>query len=189
MPASPANNALGEVVGEETARVAGPGAKVMVLAPASGDPAGMTIDPVLKALTAKLAQQGNCTVIATHRVKARLTDPSPTREELTAAQIEGLVRDAKGATAVVSFVGFPVLDDAQITAFKSRSLKCVAVYTAGPQAGPHYKKLLTSKVLEVAVLPRLEPPANAAPGSSPARDMFNRQYQLVTPETADKTVF
>jgi|GEM_PF-1132385 len=189
LPASAPSNALGEIVGEETARLAGPGAKVMVLAPAAGDPAGRTVEPVLKAFTATLAQQGKLTVVATQRVKARLTDPSPTREELTAAQLEGMVRDAKGATTVVSFVGFPVLDDGQIAGLKGRQLKFIAIYTAGPQAGPHYRKLLTSRVLEVAVLPRFDPPANAVPNPTAARDIFNRQYQLVTPDTVAKASF
>lgn len=189
VPASAANNALGEVVAEEAARLVGPGGKVMVLAPVASDPAGMTIEPVLKALAATLAQQGKVSVVATHRVKARLTDPSPTREEMTGAQFEGLVRDMKGATGVVSFVGFPVLDEAQIAALKSRQLKCLAVYTAGPQAGPHYKKLLTDKVLGVVLLPRFEAPASTVPNASAARVTVNRQFQLVTPDTVAQATF
>ena len=189
IPATPVNNALAEVVGEEAARLGGPGARVMVLAPAITDGAGMWLEPVLKALSTQLALRGNLTVVATQRVKARLDDPSPTREELTAAQFQDLLADLKGATVVVSFVGFPVLDDAQIAGLQNRQVKFLAVYTAGPQGGPHYQKLLAARVLDVAILPRMEPPPNAAPNATAARDIFNRQYQLVTPETVGQATF
>ena len=189
IPATPVNHALAEVVGEEAARLGGPGAKVMVLAPAATDGAGMWLEPVLRALTAQLAVRGNLTVVATQRVKARIDDPSPTREEMTAAQFQGLLGDLQGATVLVSFVGFPVLDDAQIAALKNRAVKFLAVYTAGPQGGPHYQKLLTARVLDVAILPRMEPPASAVPNATAARDIFNRQYQLVTPETVGQATF
>lgn len=189
IPARPVNHALAEVVGEEVARLGGPGAKVMVLAPAVTDAAGMWLEPVLKSLTAQLAVRGNLTVVATQRVKSRLDDPSPTREELTAAQFQGLLADLKGATVVVSFVGFPVLDDAQIAGLQNRPVKFVAVYTAGPQGGPHYQKLLAARVLDVAILPRLEPPPTAAPNATAVRDIFDRQYQLVTPETVGQATF
>ena len=177
-------NALGEIVGEEAARLAGPGAKVLVLAPTASDPAGMSIEPVLKSFAAALAKHGNVTIAATERVKARMSDPSPTREELTAAQLDKLVRGAAGASAVVSFVGFPVLAEAEIAELKKRNLKFVAIYTAGPQAGPHYKKLLEARVLDVAILPRMELPPAAAQIPTKPRDFFDRNYQLATPETA-----
>ena len=189
IPATPVNSALAEVVGEEVARLGGPGAKVMVLAPAVTDGAGMWLEPVLKALSTQLALRGNLTVVATQRVKSRIDDPSPTREELTAAQFQGLLADLKGAAVVVSFVGFPVLDEAQTAGLQNRQVKFLAVYTAGPQGGPHYQKLLTARVLDVAVLPRFEPPANAVPNPTAARDIFNRQYQLVTPETVGQATF
>ncbi len=182
-------SALAEVVGEEVAKLAGPAAKVLVLAPASGDPAAVWLDPVLKSFSASLKQHGGVTVAATEKVKARLDDPSPTREELTAAQFDGFLRGVKGATAIVSFVGFPVLDAAQIAGLKDHQVKLVAIYTAGPQAGPHYKKLLEARVLDLAILPRMDLPAGAAQPPVTPRDFFDRQYLLVTPETAAKTQF
>jgi hypothetical protein len=179
---------MGEVVGEETAKLAGPGAKVLLLAPAKGDPAGLWIDPVLQAFTAALNQHGNGTVVATERVKARADDPSPTREELTAAQLEGLLNKAGGATALVSFVGFPVLDEAQIASLKKRQIKVVALYTAGPQAGPHYKKLLEARALDLAILPRMEPPATAQKPATP-REIFNHQFFSVTATNAAQLNF
>ena len=128
-------------------------------------------------------------MLATQRVRARLKDPSPTREDLTATDLEGIVSGAKGVAAVVSFVGFPVLNDAQIAALEGRKLKFIAIYSAGPKAGTHYKKLLTAKALDVAVLPRLDPSANAAPNSTAARDIFNQRYKLVTPDTVAQTSF
>ncbi len=92
----------------------------MVLAPVASDPAGMTIEPGLKALAAAQAQQGKIAVVATHRVKARLADPSPTCEELTTGEFDALLRDMKDATGVVSCVDFPGLDAAQIAALKHR---------------------------------------------------------------------
>lgn len=188
-PSTGPQNVLAEVAAEEAARLAGPGGKVLVLAPASGDPAGMAIDPVLKPFAAALATHGKVTVTATERVKARVNDPSPTREELTPAQLDGFLRGAKGASAIVSFVGFPVLDDAQIAGLKSRSIKLIAIYTAGPQAGPHYKKMLMANALDLAILPRMDPPPGAPPNPPTSRDTFNRQYLLATPETAARLQF
>jgi hypothetical protein len=188
-PSTGPQSALAEVTAEEVARLAGPGGKVFVLAPASGDPAGMAIDPVLKPFAAALVKHGNVTVSATERVKARVNDPSPTREELTAAQFDGFMRGTKGATAIVSFVGFPVLDDAQIAGLKSRSIKLVAIYTAGPQAGPHYKKTLMANALDLAILPRMDPPPGVPQNPPATRDTFNRQYLLATPETAARLQF
>ncbi len=189
VPVSAPQNALAEVLGEEVAQLAGPGAKVLVLAPASGDAAAVWVDPVLKSFSTALAQQGKGTVVATEKVKARLDDPSPMREELTAAQFEGFLRGVKNATVIVSFVGFPVLDAAQIAGLKDRKVKLIAIYTVGPQAGPHYKKLLEARVLDLAILPRMDPPAGAAQPPVTPRDFVNRQYLLVTPETAAKTQF
>lgn len=189
VPISAPQNALAEVVGEEVVKLAGPGAKVMVLVPASGDAAALWVDPVVKSFASVLAQQGKGTVVATERVKARVTDPSPTREELTAAQFEGLLRNVKNATAIVSFVGFPALDAVQTAGLKDRKIKLVAIYTAGPQAGPHYKPLLEARALDLAILPRMDPPLGAAQPPVTPRDFFNRQYLLVTPETAARTQF
>jgi hypothetical protein len=187
-PSAP-QSALGEIVGEETARLAGPGSKVLLLVPAKGDPAAMWVESAVPVFTATLARHGNVTVVAMERVKVRTDDPSPMREELTAKQFDSLLNNLRGAVAVVSFVGFPVLDEAQLASVKKRQLKMVAIYTAGPQAGPHYRKALESRALGLAILPRMEPPAGASQKPATAKELFNQQFQAVTPETAAQLSF
>jgi hypothetical protein len=83
------------------------------------------------------------------------------------------------ANAFVIFAGLPPLSARGIEKITGRSLKLMAVCGYGA----NLKRLLQAQVVSVAVVPRFDdlPPGTPAPKT--ARDWFEREFELLTPET------
>jgi hypothetical protein len=83
------------------------------------------------------------------------------------------------ANAFVIFAGLPPLSPQSIEKFARRSLKLMAVCGYGA----NLKRLLQARVVSVAVVPRFDdlPPGTPAPKT--AWDWFQREFELLTPET------
>lgn len=84
--------------------------------------------------------------------------------------------------AFVVFAGLPPLSRALMQKLEFRSLKLVTVGGYSPDV----RRWLESRVLALAVIPRYgePPPENPAPKS--AKDWLDREFELVTPESAER---
>ncbi len=89
------------------------------------------------------------------------------------------------ANAFVVFAGLPPLSARGIEKFTGRSLKLMAVCGYGE----NLKRLLQARVVSLAVVPRFDdlPPGTPAPKT--ARDWFQREFELLTPETMGRVPY
>nr|MBP9901801.1 hypothetical protein [Verrucomicrobiota bacterium] len=89
------------------------------------------------------------------------------------------------ANAFVIFAGMPPLSARGIEKFTGRSLKLMAV--CGYNA--NLKRLLQARAVSLAVVPRFAdlPPGTPAPRT--ATDWFQREFELLTPETLDRAPY
>ena len=90
-----------------------------------------------------------------------------------------------GANGFVIFAGMPPLSPQGVAKFSGRSLKLMAVCGYGITL----KQLLQSRVVSLAVVPRFDdlPPGTPAPKT--ARDWFQREFELLTPETLGRAPY
>ena len=88
----------------------------------------------------------------------------------------------KMLSIVVVFAGLPPCSQLLVDKLAGGSLKLVAVCGNSPMV----KEWLEAKALALAIVPRMEdlPPGTAAPKT--ARDWFQREFEIITPETAGR---
>jgi hypothetical protein len=84
-----------------------------------------------------------------------------------------------GANAFVIFAGMPPLSARGIEKFAGRSLKLMAVCGYGSTL----KQLLQARVVSLAVVPRFADLPPGTPEPKTAQDWFQREFELLTPET------
>jgi hypothetical protein len=86
------------------------------------------------------------------------------------------------ANAFVIFAGLPPYSQPLLDKLAARSLKMVAVCGYGPEV----RRWLEAKALAMAVVPRFEDvPANA-PAPKTIREWFQREFEIVTPDTVGR---
>jgi hypothetical protein len=166
--------ALGEVMAEKTTQLGdGKGALVLVVAEKDNH---QSTDYGLAADTFRKALGKGMQVVATEAVK---TPPVLTRgvEPLTAEKFFELLQKYSSADYLVSFVGVPPLTSAQIAQLPSPRPQVIEVITYNAPT----KALFAGKVLSLAAVFKPESQEAALGGS--AQEIFDAQYQLVTPVT------
>lgn len=84
-----------------------------------------------------------------------------------------------GANAFVIFAGLPPLAPRVVEKFAGRSLKLMAVCGYGATL----KQLLQARVVSLAVVPRFADLPPGTPEPKTAQDWFQREFELLTPET------
>lgn len=104
---------------------------------------------------------------------------------VTAEEFAAALERNPQANAFVIFAGMPPFSQAFVDKLTARSAKLIAIcsYTA------EVRRWLESKVLAVAIVPRFAdlPPGTPAPKT--ARDWFQREYELLTPETLGRAPY
>lgn len=86
-----------------------------------------------------------------------------------------------GVDAVVSFASFPELDDRHISNLPQKSPRLLVVV---PRPYPEVKQLLQRGVIQKAVIQRFTPKPFPTADAKTARQWFDLQWQVFTPETA-----
>jgi len=97
---------------------------------------------------------------------------------VSSEQLLAIVSKTPGANAVVVFAGLPPWSQELADKLAARSLKLVAVCGYGPNV----RRWLESKALALAVVPRFDDPPAGAPAPKTAKEWFEREFQLITPE-------
>lgn len=173
-------SALGTVAAEETSKLLGHvGDLVMVI-----EDSGPQGDPVtaaqLSQFKSALKKSGKVRIKAVERMA---TDPMTrfsTGGTMPPDQFAAVRAKHPDVAAVVLFVPFPVLPASECAALKAGRTKFVVVSAVVPG----YRALVANGVISLAVVPK--PSTGEVPPGSPKtlREWFDRDYLVVTPETA-----
>ena len=104
---------------------------------------------------------------------------------VSSEQLLAAIDQTPTARAFLILAGLPPFSNALAEKINSRSLKLVAVcgYSA------NVRRWLEAKAVAVAVIPRFSELPVGTPPPKTARDWFDREYQLVTPETLAQLPF
>lgn len=176
--------AVGEVIADEATRLLGGASEIVLIArapdPNEPDANGERIASFQAAMKLRKSPQ----------LEAVEWLPRPPRGTMDLGDVaeEVLVAFADKhpkANAFVIFAGMPPLSARGIEKFTGRSLKLMAV--CGYNA--NLKRLLQARAVSLAVVPRFAdlPPGTPAPRT--ATDWFQREFELLTPETLDRAPY
>lgn len=165
--------ALGEIMAVKLNDLAGgKGSVVLVVAQSdNGQPTaiGQAITTFRNTLSKSIR------ISATETVTARAVLP-PGYEPLSPSKFSELLQKYPDTDYLVSFVGVPVLTPSQISQLPARRPQAVEVITFRAPA----RAMFANKVVCLAAISRQVPDQSAA--GRPAQELFDAQYQIITPE-------
>lgn len=169
---------LGEVMAEQAAKTVSSGGKVILIARDTQAFASDAADIQVSAFLKRLAVD-HVSVVSTQWIKADpLRIPSVPQGDFF-----GIVKRAGDHDVVVSFLGPPMFDDAQVAKLGSDYAKVVALCTGGIPRQTDLGQAFRRGVLKVAIVDR--PSSSISGGSSGSdkslspRAAFDRWYQVV----------
>jgi len=165
---------VGEVMAEQTARVAGKSGKIVVISiPTSGLP---ELETQMKAFRKKIWELGDYHL----RDYEMDTKDQPKYGVGTGLSGRRYVRTANknlDAAVIVSFVGAPSMKAEDIA-----ELEKVPKLVAQARSVDHLPKLFASNLISVAVASRFNFPAPGPIKPSTPQEHFDKRYQIVTSE-------
>ena len=170
--------AVGEVFADEVTRLLGGTGQIVLIAraPDPNDPDANSERIASFQTAMKLRKSPQLAAVEW------LTRPPRGAMDLGGVSEEQLVAFADkhpGANAFVIFAGLPPLSPRGIEKFAGRSLKLMVVCGYGE----NLKRLLQARVVSVAVVPRFDDLPPGTPVPKTARDWFQREFELLTPDT------
>jgi hypothetical protein len=176
--------ALGEVLAEEIGRFPGGPSKVLIISRQVRQEGPDARREQVASLTAALRHDAKLKLLATEWV------PRPPRGvmdlgELTEEQFLAALEKNATANVAVVFAGLPPCSQPLVDKLAARSLKLVAVSGYGPTV----RRWLESKALAIAVVPRTEDLPAGTPAPKTTRDWFQREFNIITPETVGQMAF
>ena len=172
----PLQRTVGQVLAEETARVTGQPAKIVVVT--VNTPNAPELKVQLDAFQKDLKRLGNITI-----ADKVVLDPGDNPKYragagLSAKHLLKIIRKHAGADAIVSFVGTPQLSDQDLA-----QLHAMPKLVADTHSPEKLVNLLDKKILVSAVVPRFEFPAPGPRKPHTAREWFDRDFQVITPDS------
>jgi hypothetical protein len=170
--------AVGEVLADEVGRLLGGTGKIVLLSRQLSTDGPDATGERVGSFTAALQRRANVKLAATEwapRPPAGVMDLGA----VTPEQLLGAMDKNPEANALVVFAGLPAYSQPLGGKLAARSLKLVAVCGYGPVA----RRWLESKALALAVVPRFDDPPAGAPTPKTAKEWFDREFQLLTPES------
>lgn len=167
---------LGVAVAEETAKLLGSQGKVVLILPQRGNYKDPTVELQRSAFVKTLAKTKGLSLAATESLE---TERPGTMGGggLDPEQFRQLIQRHAGAEGFVSLAGLPEFPKDAPLVLPGKKLLVVG------SPGSQLKALLLGGVVQVAIIPRMNPPAA---GTKPrtAREWFNSAYEVVTPASA-----
>jgi hypothetical protein len=169
--------AAGEVLAEEVGRLLGGRGKVVIIgrevSKDGTDAAGQRVLSLTQALQAQKALQ-----LAGTEWIPRPAGPMDLGG-VSLDQLLAVIQKQADANAFVIFAGLPPYSQPLLDQLSARSLKMIVVCGYGPEV----RRWLEAKALAMAIVPRFDDvPANAPPPKT-TRDWFQREFEIVTPDT------
>ena len=172
----PLQQAIGEVMAEETSHAVGRSGHVIIVSMETGQAPELKVQ--MEAYEKQLSLLGGITV------KDRLMlDPGDNPKYrpgsgLSAKRFLKIVRKNASADAIVSFVGAPELSNEELEQMKS-----VPKFIAEAHSPEKFRNLLEKKILLAAIVPRYEFPAPGPRKPTTGRQWFDRYFQVLRPES------
>lgn len=166
---------LGVAVAEETAKLLGGQGKVVLILPRRGNYKDPTVELQQSAFVKTLAKTKGLSLAATESLE---TERPGTMGGggLDPEQFRQLIQRHTGAEGFVSLAGLPEFPKDAPLALPGKKLLVVG------SPSPQLKALLVGGVVQVAIIPRTNPPTGTKPRT--AREWFNSAYEVVTPASA-----
>ena len=166
---------IGEVMAEQTVRVAGNKGKVVLMTiPTSGQP---ELETQLQAFRAALKKQGN------FELREYEMDPKEQEKYAVGSGLSGrryvrTVNKNLDAAVFVSFIGAPHLKDEDLA-----ELKQTPKFVAEARSVDNLPKLFKKQLISVAVASRFNFPAPGPLQARTAQERFDKRYQIVVAES------
>ena len=170
---------LGAVTAEETAKLLGNKGQVLVMARGTGANINPSVEAELKAFQQTLRKQTGMSVIID---KAQV---SPNQMMATGGGVPTemflkAIETHPNLGALVLFMGFPQLNDAELEGLKKSGVKIVVACTIRPSD----RQLIERQVIHLALVPRSDPPPTGAPAPRTVRERFDQEFTIITPGAA-----
>ena len=166
---------VGEVMAEQTARVAGPGGKIVLITIPTSDQPELKVE--LQAFNAKLRKLGKFE-LREYELDTKDQDKYGIGTGLSGRRYVRTANKNLDAAAIVSFVGAPSVKDEDVT-----ELKRVPKLVAQARSVDHLPKLFGRQLISVAVASRFSFPAPGPVMARTVQDRFDKRYQIVVAAT------
>lgn len=168
---------IGEVMAEQTAMVAGPKGKIVLITiPTRGEP---ELQTQLDAFHAKLKKLGNYE-LREYEMDTKDQDKYGVGMGLSGRRYVRTANKNLDAAVVVSFVGAPHMKDEDIA-----ELQRVPQFVAEARAVDNLPKLFKKELISVAVAARFLFPAPGPITPRTAQERFDKRYQIVAATNVD----
>ena len=171
--------ALGTVTAEETAKLLGDKGQVLVIVRGFGANQNPSVEAELQAFEQTVKKHPGLGM-QVEKFQASPMLMMATGGGLPAEELFKALSSHANLNAVVMFLGFPQLADAQLADLKQSGIKAVVVSSLRPG----YKQLLEQQVIHVVIVPRPEPPPAGGPTPKTVRERFDQEYLIFTPADA-----
>ncbi len=165
---------LGEVMAGEAVKLAEGGARIIIITRDMGSFRLPAAEVQLAGCLAALKSAGK-TPAATRTIKAdplRVVGVPP-------GEFFEILRQGKENDVIVSFLGPPMLDAAQIAKLGPKRSRIVALCAGTMPARVDLKRAFEQQLLHVAIVSRPDAPAQAAAGNT--RSAFEQMFKVITP--------
>ena len=168
--------AVGEVAAQEIAKLLGHKGEVLVIAEDFGKYNMRWADVELASFKKSLKQQGSIHLQGVEKVvDPMISEAAGSR--FSAEDFSRMLKSHPKIDGIVLFANFPPTADQELSLLRDSGTKVVAVSTYGPGL----KRLLETKVVQVAIVPRTDPLAATSQPRS-LREWFDQTYELITPD-------
>lgn len=168
---------VGMVAAEEGVRLAGAGGKVLLILPKRGSYQDPAVEIQRAAFAKGFEQGGKVTLLPVEWLETERPGTMGAGG-VDAGEFLGIIRRHGEAKVVVTLTGFPELSADALAELRGK--KFVMTGTRGAQL----KRLLETDVVQVAIVPRVNPVATTDRPKS-AREWFRRSYEVVTAANAN----
>jgi ABC-type sugar transport system substrate-binding protein len=169
---------LGAVAGEEAAKLLSGKGSVLLLARGSGDAANPSVEAELQACRDTLKKVPGIS-ITVEKVEGSAMQMMATGGGLGAEELFKRLEDHPGLGAAVLFMGFPVLNDAELESLRKIGVKIVVAAAFQPRVD----RLLEQHAAERVIVPKPDSAPAAGPPPKTLRERFDREYVILKAES------
>ena len=178
---------LCDVLSRETARLIADKGDIVLVVLNAGEMGSLVAESQAQGFLESIAEHQNIKVLATEKLSTN-SRPGQAPEVcmgLPSPLLFSILEKYPHASAIVSFIGSPILTEEEMDQIGEKAPKIAVV--AHFQNG--LKNLFDHKVVQLAIVPRsrAQPAPPAAAGS--LDEKFNQEYELITTENAESLKF
>jgi len=170
--------ALGTVAAEETIKLMGDKDQIVIIAQDTSEFDMPALAAQLNAFQATARKTAKVTV-AIEKVKMDAMTMMAAGGRVPGARFLETLQKYPKAGAIILFLGFPQLAGRDLDALRQRVPKMIVVAAYRPD----YQELLERRLIDLAIVPRLDALPENAPKPRTLREWFAQEYVILAPET------